>query len=98
MLSFAVFLLQVLQKSSSTTQQQIPVLIAQQPQHPGSKAIPEGFIIPPDEQEKCLAAMKSQLLTALKPTPDTVSVVAQDSTLMSGLSFAHATNLCILPY
>jgi hypothetical protein len=76
-------------RSSSSTQQHIPVLIAQQPQQPGSKAIPEGFMIPPDEQEKRLAAMKSQLLTALKPTPDTVSAVAQDSTLMSGQSLAH---------
>lgn len=90
MLLFAAFLLQAQPKSSSSsTQQHIPMLKAQQPQQPGSRAIPEGFMIPPDEQEKRLAAMKSQLLTALKPTPDTVSAVAQDSTLMSGLSLSH---------
>jgi hypothetical protein len=50
----------------------------------GSKPIPDFLRVPPDEQEQRMAAMKTQLLSALQPTPDTVSAVAQDSKLMSG--------------
>lgn len=73
-----------LQARSSRQQQHIPLVKAQQPQQLGSKPIPDFLRVPPDEQEQRLAAMKSQLLSALQPTPDTVSAVAQDSKLMSG--------------
>jgi hypothetical protein len=72
------------QERTSSTGQHIPLIKPQQPQQPGSKAIPECFMVPPDEQQKRVTAVKSQLLSALQPTPDTVSDVSQDSTLMAG--------------
>lgn len=75
------------QDRTSSLGQHIPLIKPQQPQPPGSKAIPEFFMVPPDEQQKRLTAVKTQLLSALKPTPDTVSAVSQDSTLMAGVLF-----------
>lgn len=69
---------------TSSHQQHVPLIKRQQQQAGSGKAVPDMFMLPPDEQQQRLSAMKSQLLSALQPTPDTVSAVAQDSTLMSG--------------
>lgn len=71
------------QERTSSTGQHIPLI---KPQKPGI-AIPDFFMVPPDEQQKRATAVKSQLLSALQPTPDTVSAVSQDSTLMAGAPF-----------
>jgi hypothetical protein len=70
--------------SSSQQQQHVPLIKPQQQRAGSGKAVPDMFMLPPDEQQQRLSAMKSQLLSALQPTPDTVSAVAKDSTLMSG--------------
>lgn len=71
---------------SSSEQQHVPLIKPQQQQQQAGsgKAVPDMFMLPPDEQQQRLASMKSQLLSALQPTLDTVSAVTQDSTLMSG--------------
>lgn len=69
---------------SAKAQGHMPTIKAQQPQQLGAKAIPDFLRVPPDEQEQRMAAMKSQLLSALQPTPDTLSAVSHDSTLMAG--------------
>lgn len=77
--------LQPTNNSSSKAGQQIPLLKAQPQQQLGSKPIPDFLRVPPDEQEQRLGVMKTQLLSALQPTPDTISAVAEDATLMSGV-------------
>jgi hypothetical protein len=75
--------------SSSSSKKAMPVVTAsrQQQQRPsgGAMPIPDFMKIPLSEREKQLGAFKSQLLSVLQPTPDTVQAVASNTTLMAGV-------------
>lgn len=75
----------------------LPVLKAYQQQHSG-KVVPDFMKVPLSEQEQQLATLKSQLISALQPNPDTVQEVSKDATLMSGTYRAQkhkGTDMCV---
>ncbi|DBB03761.1 TPA: Hsc70-interacting protein [Trebouxia sp. C0006] len=47
-------------------------------------AVPDIFMIPPDEQEKQYAAMRKKLTEELMPTEDTVKQIAENKSLLAG--------------
>eukprot|EP00798_Chlamydomonas_sp_ICE-L_P014080 gene14080-20030_t len=49
----------------------------------GGPNIPDFMRLPPDEQEKKYAEMKSKLQDALKPTPDMINQIGQNPDLLS---------------
>ncbi|DBA80563.1 hypothetical protein WJX77_004650 [Trebouxia sp. C0004] len=47
-------------------------------------AVPDMFMIPPDEQEKQYAAMRRKLTEELMPTEDTIKQIARNENLLAG--------------
>ena len=56
--------------------------------------IPDFLRVEPDEQEKRYAAMKGELVDKLKPTPDMMSKVASDPTLITGKRASEHMHAC----
>lgn len=57
--------------------------------------IPDFLRVEPDEQEKRYAAMKGELVDKLKPTPDMMSKVASDPTLITGERASEHMHACM---
>ncbi|KAF6250590.1 hypothetical protein COO60DRAFT_795717 [Scenedesmus sp. NREL 46B-D3] len=53
-------------------------------QQQAGRAIPDMFKLEPSEEQRCYGMVKSQLLDALAPTPDTISAVGSDPVLTAG--------------
>ena len=47
-------------------------------------AIPDFLRVEPDEQTKRMQEVKGKLVSALQPTPDMISKIGQDPTLLAG--------------
>ena len=50
-------------------------------------AIPDFLRVEPDEQAKRLQEVKGKLVNALQPTPDMISKLGKDPTLLSGATY-----------
>ncbi|KXZ56702.1 hypothetical protein GPECTOR_1g632 [Gonium pectorale] len=70
------------QKPTASAREEIPMIRAKQP-HTGGPAIPDFLRVEPDEQERRYMAMKNELIEKLKPTPDMVSQIGQDPSLLA---------------
>ena len=52
----------------------------------GGPSIPDFLRVEPDEQMKRLQEVKGKLVSALQPTPEMISKLGKDPTLLSGAS------------
>jgi hypothetical protein len=61
-------------------------------QQQAGKAIPAMFKLEPSEEQRRYGMVKSQLLDALAPTPDTIQAVGSDPVLASGARLSKPLN------
>jgi hypothetical protein len=78
--------LSVLQGSARSKHSSRTPLIKANPaeQQQAGTAIPDIFKLEPSEEQRRYGVVKSQLLEALAPTPDTIQAVGSDPVLASG--------------